>query len=175
MLSLCRADEQNAVHIGVAHVDCLGVDGLTILEPGCNRAWLTLLETKWDPSLSLILYKNRNLLIIYKAIISFPTLSQSLFSPCSRLHLQLISISPSSLVTRWVILQQLLRTRSDFGCFWCVRPHKYSLYITSTAPGIRWHMSLTPPSGCCSRHQTHQTRRTSAQQQYTIEGESFMF
>lgn len=38
--------------------------------------------------------------------------------------------------------------------FWCVRPHKYSLFITSTAPGIvKWHVSLTPPSGCCSRHQ----------------------
>lgn len=31
---------------------------------------------------------------------------------------------------------------------------KYSLYITSTSPCIfKWHMPLTPPSGCCSRYQ----------------------
>lgn len=43
VVSLCRANEEDAVHIGVTDVNHLGVDGLTILVPGCNRARFALL------------------------------------------------------------------------------------------------------------------------------------
>lgn len=46
VISLCWADEQDAVHIWVADVDHLGVNRLTILVPGCDRAWLTLEDTE---------------------------------------------------------------------------------------------------------------------------------
>lgn len=42
VLPLCRADEEDAVHVRVTDIDHLGVNGLTILVPGCNRAWFTL-------------------------------------------------------------------------------------------------------------------------------------
>lgn len=60
MLSLCWADEEDAVHVGVAHVDRLGVNGLTILVPGGNRAWLTLLITKWSILLWIISKNSKN-------------------------------------------------------------------------------------------------------------------
>lgn len=46
VLSLRWADEEDAVHVWVADVDHLGVDGLTVLVPGCDRAWFTLRETR---------------------------------------------------------------------------------------------------------------------------------